>query len=324
VFSYSKCLDIIENQLSSLSLEKKPIELYQPIRYILSIGGKRVRPCLAMMSHSLFSDSVESVIGPAMGIELFHNFTLLHDDIMDNARVRRNYPTVNVKWNQNAAILSGDAMMILAYQLISKTPINILPKVLDLFNQTALEVCEGQQLDMNFEKCLDISVEEYLEMIRLKTAVLIAASLATGGITAMADSKDIEYLYRFGLNIGMAFQLQDDYLDVFANNHQFGKSLGGDIVANKKTFLMLKALQSSDKNLVHELETWITRENFNPDEKIESVKIIYEELNIPEKTRQLIETYFTSGFEFFQRIHVSDERKVELCKFVTQIMKREH
>jgi geranylgeranyl diphosphate synthase type II len=243
---------------------------------------------------------------------------------MDNAYVRRNYPTVNVKWNQNAAILSGDAMLILAYQLISKAPFDTLPQILSLFNQTALQVCEGQQLDMNFETTLFVSVEDYLKMIHHKTAVLIAASLATGGITAKTDGKNIDTLYQFGLNIGMAFQLQDDYLDAFADNHQFGKSIGGDILANKKTYLMLSALQSSDRDLVEELKMWIKKKDFKPDEKIDTVKRIYKKLDIPEKTRNLIQEYFSSGLKFFQRIDAKEPGKEELFKLVSQIMEREH
>ena len=324
MLSYSKCSEIVENHLSLFSFERNPVELYQPVKYILSIGGKRIRPCLALMSHSLFSDSVDPVIEPALGIEVFHNFTLLHDDIMDKATVRRNSPTVHVKWDENAAILSGDAMLILAYQLISRAQPELLPQVFSLFNKTALEVCEGQQLDMNFENQSDVSVDDYLEMIRLKTAVLIAASIAMGGITANAHSSDIDNLYQFGLNIGMAFQLQDDYLDVFACNRQFGKVIGGDIITNKKTFLMISALHSSDKKLVAELRSWITGLRADQDEKIRAVKKIYETLQIPAITNALVKNYFTTGLKYLNEVKADKKKKTPLIEFITQIMERDY
>ena len=324
MLSYSRCYEIVENRLTALAFERNPVELYQPVRYILSIGGKRFRPCLTIMSHSLFSDDIDPVINPALGLEVFHNFTLLHDDIMDNAPIRRNSPTVHTKWNQNTAILSGDAMLILAYRLISQSPTEVLPKILKLFNQTALEVCEGQQLDMNFEKLSDVSVDQYLEMIRLKTAVLIAASLATGGITAHAATNDVENLYQFGINTGIAFQLQDDYLDVFAENEQFGKAIGGDIVANKKTYLMLSALHNADSDTREELKNWLNNNKSNPEEKIEAVKTIYEKLNVPSKTKELAYQYFSSGLDYLNKINVPDSKKTPIIQLVTQTMKREH
>lgn len=324
MFSYSQCFEIVENRLTALAFERYPVELYQPVRYILSIGGKRFRPCLTIMAHSLFSDDIEPVINPALGLEIFHNFTLLHDDIMDNAAMRRNSPTVHTKWNQNTAILSGDSMLILAYQLISQTHTDILSKVLKLFNQTALEVCEGQQLDMNFEKLSDVSIDQYLEMIRLKTAVLIAASLAMGGITAHAATDDIENLYQFGLNIGIAFQLQDDYLDIFAENEQFGKTIGGDIVANKKTFLIISALQHADSDTRKDLKNWLIDKKSNSDDKIQAVKTIYEKLNIPSKTKELANEFFSNGLDYLNKINIPDSRKSPIIQLVTRIMKREH
>lgn len=324
MLNYNQCYDIVEKRLTALAFERPPLELYQPVRYILSIGGKRLRPCLAIMSHSLFSDNIEPVIDPSLGIEIFHNFTLLHDDIMDNAPMRRNAETVHIKWNENTAILSGDAMLILAYQLISNTKPEVLKKVLHLFNQTALEVCEGQQLDMNFEKITDVSVENYLEMIRLKTAVLIAASLATGAITANASAKDIDNLYQFGLNIGIAFQLQDDYLDIFANNDRFGKTIGGDITANKKTYLILSALQHNDPALVNQLRYWIHKEEAYPDKKIAAVKSIYEKMYLPSKTKKMAYRYFKKGLSFLTKINSNSSSKEPLSQFVTQLMEREH
>ena len=283
-----------------------------------------MRPCLTLMTHSLFSDSAEASINAALGIEVFHNFTLLHDDIMDNAKMRRNSPTVHIKWNMNTAILSGDAMLILAYKLISQTQNDVLPQVFNLFNRTALQVCEGQQLDMNFEKLTSVPENDYLDMIRLKTAVLIAASAAIGGIIAKASSNDIENLYQFGFNIGTAFQLQDDYLDVFAENEQFGKNIGGDIVSNKKTFLLINALQSNDAESVEQITYWVNQKNFDPDEKIAAVTKIYEKLDIRLKTRALYQKYFSDGLNYLSKVQAVEKRKEPLIQFITSITDREH
>ena len=324
MLTYSKSFHLIEDGLYSLSIERNPRELYQPIHYILSIGGKRLRPGMTLMTNSLFSDSIEASMDAALGIEVFHNFTLLHDDIMDNAKMRRNSPTVHIKWNINTAILSGDAMLILAYKLISQTQNDVLPHVLDLFNRTALQVCEGQQLDMNFEKLTSVSENDYLDMIRLKTAVLIAASAAIGGIIAKAPSDDIENLYQFGLNIGIAFQLQDDYLDVFAENEQFGKNIGGDIVSNKKTFLLINALQSNDGESVEQITNWLNRKNFDPDEKIAAVTKIYKKLDIGLKTRALYQKYFSDGLNYLAKVQAVGKRKEPLIQFITSITDRDH
>jgi geranylgeranyl diphosphate synthase, type II len=324
MLSYSDCYHIIEKNLKALSFERHPEELYEPVRYTLSVGGKRIRPVLSLMAHALFNDDLDPVIMPAIGLEVFHNFTLLHDDIMDNASMRRNSPTVHVKWGQSTAILSGDAMLILAYQLIAKTDKKVLHEVLSVFNQTAMEVCEGQQLDMNYEKVSTLCVDDYLTMIRLKTAVLIAASLAIGGITSYAGDENINTLYQLGLNLGMAFQLQDDYLDVFANNRDFGKSVGGDILANKKTFLLTSALNVSNTDAKSELLKWMSKEYFDPEQKIRAVKQIYEDLNIPEMTRQRITEYHTKASDNLFTLKVSPDKKSELISFFNKIMSREH
>jgi len=247
MYTFIQIQQIVEKYLKEIELKTEPRELYEPVKYILEIGGKRIRPSLVLAAYNLFKNDVETAINPALALEVFHNFTLLHDDIMDKADLRRNQQTVHKKWNENVAILSGDTMSIKAYELLSKIPAEFLSEVLQAFNKTALQVCEGQQLDMNFESRLDVSVEEYLEMIRLKTSVLIAVSLKIGAIMAGALRNDVHKLYDFGLNLGLAFQLQDDYLDAYGDVQAFGKKIGGDIVANKKTFLLIKALETSDK-----------------------------------------------------------------------------
>lgn len=322
MLTYKESYQIVERHLKALSFEKSPSGLYRPISYVLSIGGKRVRPVLSVMSHSLYNDDIKVVVNAALGIELFHNFTLLHDDIMDNAPLRRNSPTVHMKWSSNTAILSGDAMMILAYQLISKTEKKLIQKVLDLFNKTALEVCEGQQLDMDYEKQNGIGVTDYLRMIRLKTAVLIAASMAIGGITAGACEGDVECLYQAGINMGLAFQLQDDFLDVFAQNSEFGKSTGGDIVANKKTFLLINALASDDTRRKSILTEWLMKEQFDPYEKIAVFKKTFEELNIREITKSQITLFHQEAIRHIQKIKLPEIKKSGLYEFFESIMSR--
>jgi len=323
MYSYSDCLNIIEKRLTQLPFNNTPVELYDPIRYTLSMGGKRIRPCLAIMAHFLYSDKIEEIINPALGIEVFHNFTLLHDDIMDNSSLRRNYQTVHVKWNNNVAILSGDTMMILAYHLISNVTQDKLPRITKIFNDTALEVCEGQQMDMNFELQDLVSEAEYLEMIRLKTAVLLAASLAVGGITGGAPEEDINNLYNAGTHIGIAFQLQDDYLDVFADTKKFGKEIGNDIVSNKKTYLYIKALNSTNKNLTESLTGWINRKSFNPLEKIRAVTEIYKKLGVDRDTQRLADDHFSKGLDYLNRLGGNEESKEQLKNLIISLKRRE-
>jgi geranylgeranyl diphosphate synthase, type II len=324
MYSYSHCFEIVEQKISELKFHKEPNELFAPIRYTLEMGGKRIRPCLALMAHSIFNDNLEEVIDPALGLELFHNFTLLHDDIMDNSLIRRNHQTVHMKWNNNIAILSGDAMMILAYHYITKTSFVHLSQIMSLFNRTALEVCEGQQLDMNYENILSITEEQYLEMIRLKTAVLLAASLALGGITGNASEQDIDKLYQCGLNIGMAFQLQDDYLDVFARNDAFGKNIGSDIQANKKTYLLISALNSGKTEVVNSLINWIQGGNSNSSGKIEAVTSIYKQLRIDMKSIAIAEQYFNNGLAALDQLKADPINKSELRKLITDLKEREY
>ncbi|WP_430812508.1 MULTISPECIES: polyprenyl synthetase family protein [unclassified Carboxylicivirga] len=313
---------IIENQLQNESFVVEPKGLYQPIDYVMGMGGKRIRPTLCLAGCYLFSDTLEQAIKPAVALEVFHNFTLLHDDIMDKADVRRNQATVHKKWNENTAILSGDAMLIKAYQYVSQVPEGQLKKVLDLFSQTALEVCEGQQYDMEFENRNDVKVDDYLTMIRLKTAVLLAASLKTGAIIGGATDEDAQLLYEFGENIGLAFQLQDDFLDVYGDEKTFGKAIGGDIVANKKTFLMLHALQMASGSLRDELLNWINALDFNTDEKIKAVRSIYTALKVDKLAREKMDDYFQKAIKALNQVQGRQRMRDELYQFAVKLIER--
>lgn len=315
---------IVEKEIESLSLEQEPAGLYAPIRYVLDIGGKRIRPALCLAAYQLFSKKANfsEVLYPALGLEVFHNFTLLHDDLMDAASIRRNKKTVHLKWNANTAILSGDAMMVKASQYISHCQDKHLPEVLQVFNQTALEVCEGQQYDMDFENRLDVRVDEYLNMIRLKTSVLIAGSLKIGAIIGGASKDEANLLYDFGENIGIAFQLQDDFLDVYGNTETFGKAIGGDIVNNKKTFLLIQALQKATDPLKEELKSWIGK-NARPDEeKIEGVRSIYNTLGIPDITKNLMMVYYNQAMQALKKVSIEAAMKQDLEQFALKLIDR--
>jgi len=312
------------NQEIDRICQTKPQNLYDPIGYALAMGGKRLRPVMVLLSYNLFSDSVQEAFPAAMAIEVFHNFTLLHDDIMDQAEMRRNSMSVYKKYNENIAILSGDAMSIMAYQYLLKRNSSGLNSMLQLFSQTALEVCEGQQFDMDFESRMDVSIPEYLNMIRLKTAVLIACSLKLGALAANASERIADLLYVFGLNLGIAFQLQDDLLDAFADNDKFGKRIGGDIVSNKKTFLLLKALELSDDETKKSLQDWLIRTDFEEEEKISAIKNVYNSLNLREITEMCIDEFYQSALNVFDEIELPAERKIELLHLANLIMNRDH
>jgi len=288
------------------------------------MGGKRIRPVMLLLACNLFTDDIGKALPAALAIEVFHNFTLLHDDIMDKADMRRNSPSVHKKYNENIAILSGDAMSIMAYNYLQKCETQNLGKMIGLFSQTALEVCEGQQFDMDFESRTDVSIPEYLNMIRLKTAVLLACSLKIGALAANASEQMADLLYVFGLNLGIAFQLQDDLLDVFADQEKFGKKIGGDIVSNKKTFLLLKALELSDDPTKKELLDWIAKKEFDVQEKIEAVRSIYTKLNIKEITQMCIEDFYQSAINVWTEIDLANETKAELLLLANMIMNRDH
>lgn len=317
----------LENQIAatigSIPLRDEPAGLFNPIRYILSLGGKRVRPVLTLLAANLFTDDVSSALSPAIGIEIFHNFSLLHDDVMDCSDMRRGHPTVHKKWNDNTAILSGDAMLIEAYNYICDVRPEILPSVLRLFSTTAMEVCEGQQYDMDFETRNDVTDAEYIEMIRLKTAVLIACALKMGATVAGAPEKDAALLYDFGINIGIAFQLKDDWLDVYGDSKTFGKNTGGDIVSNKKTYMLIKTLKDANPAQKAELDKWLSATDFERADKINAVKKIYDELNIGIIAQNLIEKYYLAASECISAVNVPDERKKELVLLAQNLMYRE-
>jgi geranylgeranyl diphosphate synthase type II len=316
--------DILEEKFNEYRQNNffSPAELYEPVFYSLENGGKRIRPVLLLMGLNLFSDELEKGIPTAMAVEIFHNFTLLHDDIMDNSSQRRNKPTVHKKWGANTAILSGDAMMIMAYHFLDKSPENCLRSLMKVFNKAALEVCEGQQFDMNFESFPSVTEEDYLEMIRLKTSVLLAASLQLGSIIGNADPQDQESLYRFGLNLGLAFQLQDDYLDTYGDETVFGKRIGNDILANKKTFLLVKALEFSTGQLREELDFWLRADKFDEKEKIKAVTSVYDQLSLAEMTKKKITYFHQQSLKNLKNVKVSDDRKKALSDLAEQLIIR--
>ena len=313
----------IDKEINQL-YQTEPRHLYEPIGYALSVGGKRLRPAMVLLGYSLFDERVEKALPVATAIELFHNFTLLHDDIMDGAEMRRNNLSVYKKYSENVAILSGDAMSIMAYNALLKSNSEALPAMIRLFSQTALEVCEGQQFDMDFETRTDVAIPEYLKMIKLKTAVLLACSLKLGALAANASEKIADQLYDFGLNLGIAFQLQDDLLDVFADQDKFGKKLGGDIFANKKTFLLLKALEISGEETKAFIQEWIDKKDFDANEKISAITGKYNELGIKEITERSIDEYYQAALNIFNEIPLADETKVGLLQLANLIMNRDH
>lgn len=313
---------IIEREFQKLDFPKNPSELYKPIEYILSIGGKRIRPLFTLLAANVFSDDVQKAINPAIGLEIFHNFTLLHDDIMDKADIRRNQPTVHKKWNENVAILSGDAMMIYSYDFFMNLPLEIQNKIFKTFNKTAIEVCEGQQFDMNFENQMEVSEQEYIKMIELKTSVLIAACFKIGALCGGANETDAQNMYEFGKNLGLAFQLRDDYLDCFGNTAEFGKQIGGDIVANKKTYLLIKALNISDIKTKEKLIAEINKIEFDRTEKVNTILNIYHQLNIPQIAEDKIEEYYNLAFSYFDKISAPAQRKTEIVEFVNSLKNR--
>ena len=299
----------------------EPIGLYEPIQYSLSQGGKRLRPLLALMACSMFEGDLSKVENPAIGLEIFHNFTLLHDDIMDQAPIRRGVPSVYKKWDTNTAILSGDTMFVLAYDFVTNSDPSFLVEVLRIFNQTAREVCEGQQYDMNYETQDLVSVEHYIEMIRLKTAVLIAAALKIGAVTANASTKDAQNMYDFGINIGLAFQLRDDLLDAFGKQEVFGKPIGNDIVTNKKTYLYIMAYERANAAQKEALD--LAYSHNDRKEKVAGVMAIYRELGIRQVTETMIEDYYQKSLQYLDAVSVSMEQKSELYSFAKGLSLRE-
>ncbi len=319
---YEELFSYFEENLKQQAFDNKPSELYAPIQYTLGLGGKRIRPILTLMACELFGGEIEKALPQAIAIELFHNFTLIHDDIMDNAPLRRGEVTVYKKWNSNIAILSGDTLFALAYQYVQKADTNILPVTLNVFNKTAIEVCEGQQFDLNFETKNNLSVDQYIEMIKLKTAVLFAASLKIGALIGGASFNDAEKLYDFGLNLGLGFQLKDDFLDTYGDEHIFGKKTGSDILANKKTFLYLKALEIADKETRKRLINYFNSKEGGI-EKFNEVKAIFTRLKVDRLALEKIEEYRKIGLSSLDKINLLPEKKEKLFAISSLMIERD-
>lgn len=319
-------IEKINNYISNLPLDKEPQGLYAPIKYVMSLGGKRVRPTLMLLAYKMWKDDEDTILPQAVALEMYHNFTLLHDDVMDNAEIRRGNPTVHVKWNVNTAILSGDEMLCLAFGMMLKNPASFngasLSEVFECFAQTTSEINEGQQYDIDFESRTDVKEEEYIEMIRLKTSVLLACATKIGALLADAPSEDVARLYRFGEALGLSFQLQDDYLDVYGNASTFGKSIGGDIIANKKTFMLINAMQRATGEDRERLMEWIGKEDFNPQEKIHAITSIYDKLGIDKLALQKIEFYYKEAIRSLDEVNVPAERKASLRAYAEKMLKR--
>ena len=316
---YEEIKVLIDQEIQKISFPDSPVLLYDPINYIIALKAKRMRPVLVLLAHQLFNNDLNNAIYPAIAIEIFHNFTLLHDDIMDNAPLRRGEPTVHEKWNKNIAILSGDTMLIHAYKIISRVDNSILKHVLDVFSQAAKEVCEGQQKDMEFEGNHAVTLQEYMIMIEKKTAVLLAASLKIGGITAGTSLENQNHLYEFGKNIGIAFQLKDDFLDTFGTPKNFGKKVGGDIIANKKTFLYLKTFQLADAEDRKKLKFYY-QDNFSEQDKVENVKLIFEKYQVSKHTTDMMKAYYTKAIKHLDAIESIN--KEPLIYFANKLMYR--
>lgn len=313
----------INDFIDQLPYERKPQSLYDPVKYVLSIGGKRVRPVLMLLAYNMYKEDPERILMPACALETYHNYTLLHDDLMDNADVRRGVPTVHRKWDANTAILSGDSMLVLAYHRMLQCDADKQPEVMSLFTETALEIGEGQQYDMEFENRNDVTEAEYIEMIRLKTSVLLACALKIGAILAGASSEDADNLYKFGEQIGLAFQLQDDLLDVYGDPKVFGKAVGGDITCNKKTYMLINAFQRANDNQRAELDRWTTAKDFDRNEKVAAVTDIYNQIGIRQICEEKINYYFEESKKYLAKVNVADERKEILRQYTAEMMKRE-
>lgn len=317
-------LKMVNEFLDHLSYDRKPESLYEPIKYVLSMGGKRIRPTLMLLAYNLYKENPEDILMNACALETYHNYTLLHDDLMDNADMRRGHLTVHKKWNDNTAILSGDSMLVLAFQRMMQCDTKHLKDILDLFTVTALEIGEGQQYDMEFETRNDVKEEEYIEMIRLKTSVLLACALKIGAILADASAEDADNLYKFGEQIGLAFQLQDDYLDVYGDSKVFGKEIGGDITSNKKTYMLINAFNKANAAQRKELTRWVSARDFDRNEKVDAVTRLYNEIGIDQLAQDKIAYYFAQSKKFLDAVNVPEEKKEELRKYAQKMMKRQY
>ena len=321
-YNANQLLDKVNAFMKQMPYARPPKGLYEPIAYELSLGGKRVRPVLMLMAYNLYKEDVDTILSQAVGLETYHNHTLLHDDVMDQADMRRGKPTVHNVWNENTAILSGDAMLILAYRLMADCDKEKLADVLHTFIETTMEICEGQQWDMEFETRMDVKVEEYIEMIRLKTSVLLAAALKIGACLAGAPAEDAQKLYDFGVKVGLAFQLQDDWLDVYGDPKVFGKNIGGDILCNKKTYMLITALEQADARQREELEKWLAAKHCEPAEKIAAVTALYDEIGVGKMCQAKAEALHAEGFAVLDSIALPEERKQVLREYACSMLNR--
>ena len=322
MYTSNQLLEKVNQALDHLAYDRQPQGLYAPIKYELSLGGKRLRPVLMLLTYNMYKEDVENIMMQALGLEIYHNFTLLHDDVMDRADVRRGKPCVHKVWNDNTAILSGDTMIVDSFIRMQQCDPAHLPDVMDVFSRTALEISEGQQYDMEFESRNDVKEEEYLEMIRLKTSVLLACAVKIGALLGNATNEDAALLYDFGERIGLAFQLQDDYLDVYGDFAVFGKRIGGDILCNKKTYLLIKAFEHANEEQRKELESWVSRTEYAPQEKIDAVTRLYNEIGVRELCDQKINMFFQLAEQSLQKVSLPWEKKSQLWNYALQLMSR--
>lgn len=322
MYTSEQILQMVNDGIAAMKYERTPQGLYAPVKYVLSLGGKRIRPVLMLMAYNLYREKPADILTQALAIETYHNYTLLHDDLMDRAEMRRGRPTVHKMWDENAAILSGDAMLVLAYKMMAACPPEKLEQVLKLFTETALEIGEGQQYDMEFETRDDVQENEYIEMIRLKTSVLLACALKIGAILADAPCGDADSLYAFGEKMGLAFQLQDDYLDVYGDPAVFGKKLGGDILCNKKTYMLINALQRADGQQRAELESWLKQTPERSEEKIAAVTDLYSRIGVGELCNEKINDYFRQALECLEQVDIPAERKQPLRDLAQALLNR--
>ena len=322
MYSIAELTEKVTTALEQLPYDRQPQGLYAPIKYVLSLGGKRIRPVLMLMAYNMYREDVDRIMPVALGLEVYHNFTLLHDDLMDRADVRRGKPCVHRVWNDNTAILSGDNMLVMAYQMMSRCPSSALPSVISIFTETALQIDEGQQYDMEFEQRTDVTESEYLEMIRLKTSVLLACALQIGALLGGASEADAQALYAYGEKVGLAFQLQDDYLDVYGNFETFGKAIGGDILCNKKTFMLINALAHAPEHLRAELQGWLAATEYDPAEKIEAVRHIYTQVGVDQMAKEQISFYIAQAEDALRALPIAEERKEILRQWTEQLLGR--
>ena len=322
MYSSTEILNLVNQFIDQLPYDRRPASLYDPIKYVLSLGGKRIRPVLMLLAYNLYKEDPERILMQAVGLETYHNYTLLHDDLMDNADLRRGHETVHKRWDANKAILSGDSMLVLAYQRMQQCDSRHLQAVLDVFTETALEIGEGQEYDMTFETRNDVTEDEYIEMIRLKTSVLLACAVKIGAILADASDVDVKNLYKFGEQLGLAFQLQDDLLDVYGDPKVFGKAIGGDITSNKKTYMLINAVNRANPEQRRELERWIGARDFDRQEKVAAVTALYDQIGIRQLCEQKINFYFDECRKYLAKVSVGDKRKQMLLDYTDEMMKR--